>query len=172
MAVSSPISINLSFVMRSTNAPTLWLVASTSQAMRSPEEPPKAAACLMHKSAETRIPNMVGCGHGQSCVPFWSRNLGRSFRMRRRSKQKAPTRDGAGAKGAAYAVDAEHGQPVSNGHPRSTLPAVTGAAVWRIHHGQIGTQLTVKRAVGVLHGGRRGDRCDLADALAAICHRQ
>lgn len=80
MAVSSPISINLSFVMRLTNAPTLWSVASTSQAMRSPGEPPKAAACLMHKSAETRIPNMVGCGHGQSCVPFQARILGCNLR--------------------------------------------------------------------------------------------
>lgn len=105
-------------------------------------------------------------------VPFWSRNLGRSFRMRRRSKQKAPARDGAGAKDAAYVVDVEREQPVSNGRPRSTLPAVTGAAVRGIHHGQIRAQLTVKRAVGILHGGRRGDRGDLADALAAICHRQ
>ena len=80
MAVSSPISINLSFVMRSTNAPILWSVASTSQAMRSPGEPPKAAAYLMHKSAETRIPNMVGCGHGQSCVPFQARIPGCAFR--------------------------------------------------------------------------------------------
>lgn len=80
MAVSSPISINLSFVMQLTNAPTLWSVASTSQAMRSPGEPPKAAACLMHKSAETRIPNMVGCGHGQSCVPFQARILGCNLR--------------------------------------------------------------------------------------------
>ena len=105
-------------------------------------------------------------------IPFWSRNLGRSFRMRRCFKQKAPARDGTGAKGAAYAVDVEREQLVSNGRPRSTLPAVADAAVRRIHHGQIGTQLAVKRAVGVLHGGRRGDRCDLADALAAICHRQ
>lgn len=82
MAVSSPISINLSFVMRLTNAPTLWSVASTSQAMRSPGEPPKAAACLMHKSAETRIPNMVGCGHGQSCVPFQARIPGCTFRLK------------------------------------------------------------------------------------------
>lgn len=101
-------------------------------------------------------------------IPFWSQKLGRSFRF----KQKAPARDGAGAKGAAYAVDAEHGQLISNGRSRSTLPAVTGAAVGRIHHGQIRTQLAVKRAVGILHGGRRGNRCDLADALAAICHRQ
>lgn len=168
MAVSSPISINLSFVMRSTNAPILWSVASTSQAMRSPGEPPKAAAYLMHKSAETRIPNMVGCGHGQSCVPFQARIPGRSFR----SKQKAPARDGAGAKSAAYAVGVEREQLVSNGCPRPTLAAVTGAAVRGIHHGQIRTQLAVKRAVGILHGGRRGNRCDLADALAAICHRQ
>lgn len=82
MAVSSPISINLSFVMRSTNAPILWSVASTSQAMRSPGEPPKAAAYLMHKSAETRIPNMVGCGHGQSCVPFQARIPGCAFRLK------------------------------------------------------------------------------------------
>ena len=101
-------------------------------------------------------------------IPLRVRILGRSFR----SKQKAPARDGAGAKGAAYTVDVAREQPVSNGRPRSTLPAVTGAAVRRIHHGQIGTQLAVKRAVGVLHGGRRGDRCDFADALAAICHRQ
>lgn len=82
MAVSSPISINLSFVMRSTNAPILWSVASTSQAMRSPGEPPKAAAYLMHKSAETRISNMVGCGHGQSCVPFQARIPGCAFRLK------------------------------------------------------------------------------------------
>ena len=92
--------------------------------------------------------------------------------MRRRSKQKASARDGAEAKGAAYVVDAECEQPVNNGCPRPTLPAVADAAVGRIHHGQIGTQLAVKCAVGVLHGGRRGDRCDLADALAAVCHGQ
>lgn len=101
-------------------------------------------------------------------VPFWSRNLGRSFRF----KQKAPARDGAGAKGAAYAVDVEREQLVSNDRLRSTLPAVTGAAVRRIHHGQIRTQLAVKRAVGVLYGGRRGDRCNLADALTAVRHGQ
>ena len=105
-------------------------------------------------------------------VPFWSRNLGRSFRMRRRSKQKAPARDGAGAKGTAYAVGVEREQPVNNGCPHPALPAVANAAVGRIHHGQIWTQLAVKRAVGVLYGGRRGNRCDLADALAAVCHRQ
>lgn len=88
------------------------------------------------------------------------------------SKQKAPARDGAEAKGAAYVVDAEREQLVNNGCPHPTLPAATGAAVRRIHHGQIGTQLAVKRAVGVLYGGRRGNRCDLADALAAICHGQ
>ena len=58
--------------------------------------------------------------------------------MRRCSKQKAPARDGAGAKGTAYAVGVEREQPVSNGRPRPTLPAVAGAAVRRIHHGQIG----------------------------------
>lgn len=105
-------------------------------------------------------------------IPFRGWIPGRSFRMRRRSKQKAPARDGAGAKGAAYAVDVEREQLVSNGCPRPTLAAVADAAVGRIHHGQIGTQLAVKCAIGVLHGGRRGDRCDLADALAAICHRQ
>ena len=93
---------------------------------------------------------------------------GHSFR----SKQKAPALDGAGAKGAAYVVDVEREQLVSNGRPRPTLPAVAGAAVGRIHHGQIGTQLAVKCAIGVLYGGRRGDRCDLADALAAVCHWQ
>lgn len=101
-------------------------------------------------------------------IPFRGWIPGHSFR----SKQKAPAHDGAGAKGAAYAVDVEHEQLVSNGRPRPTLPAVADAAVGRIHHGQIWTQLAVKRAVGVLYGGRRGDRCDLADALAAICHRQ
>lgn len=154
MAVSSPISINLSFVMRSTNAPILWSVASTSQAMRSPGEPPKAAAYLMHKSAETRIPNMVGCGHGQSCVPFQARIPGCAFRLKLQPEsashserqfrnaasapKMAPARDGAGAKGAAYAVDVEREQLVSNNRPRPTLAAVTGAAVGRIHHGQIG----------------------------------
>ena len=101
-------------------------------------------------------------------VPFRVAIPGHSFR----SKQKAPARDGAGAKGAAYAVDVEREQPVNNGCPHPALPAVADAAVGRIHHGQIWTQLAVKRAVGVLYGGRRGDRCDLADALAAICHRQ
>lgn len=43
-------------------------------------------------------------------IPFWAPIPGRSFR----SKQKAPTRDGAGAKGAAYVVDAERELPVSN----------------------------------------------------------
>ena len=43
-------------------------------------------------------------------IPLWSRIPGRGFR----SKQKAPTRDGAGAKGTAYAVDVERGRPVSN----------------------------------------------------------
>lgn len=102
------------------------------------------------------------------CTPFWSLIPGYSFR----SKQKAPARDGAGAKGAAYVVDVEREQLVSDDCPHPTLPAVADAAVGRIHHGQIRTQLAVKRAVGVLYGGRRGDRCDLADALAAICHRQ
>ena len=74
--------------------------------------------------------------------------------------------------GTAYTVDVERGRSVSNGRPRSTLAAVTDAAVGRIHHGQIRTQLAIKRAIGVLHGGRRGDRCDLADALAAVCHGQ
>ena len=59
--------------------------------------------------------------------------------MRRRSKQKAPARDGTEAKGAAYAVDVEREQPISNGRPRPTLPAVANAAVGRIHHGQIWT---------------------------------
>ena len=44
------------------------------------------------------------------CVPLWSRIPGRGFRF----KQKAPARDGVGAKGAAYAVDGERGRPVSN----------------------------------------------------------
>ena len=77
-----------------------------------------------------------------------------------------------GAKGAAYAVDIEREQPISNGCPRPTLPAVANAAVRRIHHGQIRTQLAVECAIGVLYGGRRGDRCDLAAALAAVCHGQ
>ena len=85
---------------------------------------------------------------------------------------KAPARKGTGAKGAAYAIDGERERPFSSGRPRSTLPAVTGAAVRGIHHGQIRTQLAVKRAVGILHGGRRGNRGDLADALAAVCHGQ
>lgn len=77
-----------------------------------------------------------------------------------------------GAKGAACAVGVKREQLVSNGRPRPTLPAVADAAVGRIHHGQIGTQIAVKCAIGVLYGGRRGDRCDLADALAAVCHGQ
>lgn len=44
-----------------------------------------------------------------------------------------------GAKGAAYAVDIEREQPISNDRPRPTLPAVADAAVGRIHHGQIWT---------------------------------
>ena len=43
-------------------------------------------------------------------IPLWSQIPGRSFR----SKQKAPARDGAGTKGAAYAVDGEREQPVRN----------------------------------------------------------
>ena len=175
MAVSSPISINLSFVMRLTNAPTLWSVASTSQAMRSPGEPPKAAACLMHKSAETRIPNMVGCGHGQSCVPFQARilgcNLRRGLQGESASHSERLFRDTVSApnKRPRLAMERTARQKC---HPRSTLPAVTGAAVRRIHHGQIRTQLAVKCAIGILYGGRCGDRCDLADALAAVCHGQ
>lgn len=188
MAVSSPISINLSFVMRLTNAPTLWSVASTSQAMRSPGEPPKAAACLMHKSAETRIPNMVGCGHGQSCVPFQARilgcNLRRGLQGESASHSERLFRDTVSApnKRPRLAMEpgpkAQHMQLMVSAnsrqkcHPRSTLPAVTGAAVRRIHHGQIRTQLAVKCAIGILYGGRCGDRCDLADALAAVCHGQ
>ena len=118
------------------------------------------------------------------CIPFWSQKLGRSFRQAchpesasRSERQirdavstpnkKAPARDKVEAKGTAYAVGVKRKQPISNGRPRSTLPAATGAAVGRIHHGQIRAQLAVKRAVGVLYGGRRGDRCDLANALAA-----
>lgn len=86
--------------------------------------------------------------------------------------KKAPARDKVEAKGAAYVVDVERERPVNNGRPRSTLPAATDAAVRRIHHGQIRTQLAVKCAIGVLYGGRRGNRCDLADALAAVCHGQ
>ena len=78
--------------------------------------------------------------------------------MRRRSKQKAPARDKVEAKGAAYTVDVEREQPISNGRPHPTLPAVANAAVRRIHHGQIRAQLAVKRAIGVLHGGRRAER--------------
>ena len=107
-------------------------------------------------------------GRSGKFIPFRGWIPGRSFR----SKQKAPALDGTGAKGAAYAVDVEREQLVSNGCPRPTLPAVADTAVGRIHHGQIRTQLAVKCAVGVLHGGRCGDRCDLADALAAVCHGQ
>ena len=53
-------------------------------------------------------------GRSGKRIPLWNRIPGRSFRMRRHSKQKAPARDGAGAKGAAYAVDGEREQPVSN----------------------------------------------------------
>lgn len=104
--------------------------------------------------------------------PILRHDSGTQFPHAEALQTKAPTRDGAGAKGAAYAVDVEREQPVNNGCPHPALPAVADAAVGRIHHGQIWTQLAVKRAVGVLYGGRRGDRCDLADALAAICHRQ
>ena len=45
-----------------------------------------------------------------NCVPFRVPIPGRGFRF----KQKAPARDGVGAKGAAYAVDGERGRPVSN----------------------------------------------------------
>lgn len=128
------------------------------------------------------------------CIPFWSQIPGCSFRLGPRwesasrskvelwdalsdrqpslGKQKAPARTEAGAKGTAYAVEVERVRPVNKDRPRSTLPAVTGAAVRGIHHGQIRAQLAVKRTVGILHGRCRGDRCDLADALAAICHRQ
>lgn len=124
---------------------------------------------ILNIESGTQFPHAAPLG---KFIPFRGWIPGRSFRMRRRSKQKAPARDGTGAKGAAYAVDGEREQLISNGRSRSTLPAVTGAAVRRIHHGQIRTQLAVKCAIGILYGGRCGDRCDLADALAAVCHGQ
>lgn len=131
----------------------------------SAEGPKRKAHPILSAKSGTQFPHAAPLG---KFIPFRGLNPGRSFH----SKQKAPTHDGAGAKGAAYAVDVEREQPVNNGCPHPALPAVADAAVGRIHHGQIWTQLAVKRAVGVLYGGRRGDRCDLADALAAICHRQ
>ena len=101
-------------------------------------------------------------------IPFRGLIPGRIFR----SKQKAPARTEAGAKGTAYAVEVERVRSVSKDRPCSTLPAVTGAAVRGIHHGQIRAQLAVKRTVGILHGRRRRDRGDLTDALAAVCHGQ
>ena len=172
MAVSSPISINLSFVMRLTNAPTLWSVASTSQAMRSPGEPPKAAACLMHKSAETRIPNMVGCGHGQSCVPFQARilgcNLRRGLQGESASHSERQFRDAVSALSKRPRLTMELGPKAqliqlmasANGSQqwssalystRGDERGCTAYPPW-----QIRTQLAVECAIGVLHGGRVG----------------
>lgn len=65
----------------------------------------------LKRNSGTQFP-VEGCSGKR--IPFWSRNPGRSFRMRRYFKQKAPARDGAGAKGTAYAVDGEREQPVRN----------------------------------------------------------
>ena len=121
-------------------------------------------------------------------IPFWSLIPGHSFRLRAVSESASHSRRGfwdtvsASNKRPQLAMEsglkAQFMRLMASAdgraecRPRSTLPAVTSAAVRRIHHGQIWTQLAVKRAIGVLHGGRRGNRCDLADALAAICHRQ
>lgn len=37
---------------------------------------------------------------------------------------------------------------------------------------KVGAQLAVKGVIGVLHSGGRGDRSDLADALAVVGHGQ
>lgn len=71
--------------------------------------------------------------------PILRHDSGTQFPHAEALQTKAPTRDGAGAKGAAYVVDVERKQPISNGCPHPTLPAATGAAVGRIHHGQIWT---------------------------------
>lgn len=57
----------------------------------------------LKRNSGTQFPVEVCSG---KCVPFQARIPGRSFR----SKQKAPARDGAGAKGATYAVGAERGR--------------------------------------------------------------
>lgn len=55
----------------------------------------------------TQFPHAASLG---KFIPFRGLDPGYSFH----SKQKAPARDGVGAKGTAYAVDAERGRPVSN----------------------------------------------------------
>ena len=90
--------------------------------------------------SEARFRDAVSaCGPVGKVHPVPRHDSGTQFPHAEALQTKAPTRDGAGAKGAAYVVDAQHEQPVSNGRPRPTLPAVTGAAVRGIHHRQIWT---------------------------------
>lgn len=62
----------------------------------------KTHPILRHDSG-TQFPLEASTG---KCNPCWSHIPGHSFRF----KQKAPARDGAGAKGAAYTVDVERGR--------------------------------------------------------------